>query len=399
LKPARLLVLIGALGLAGTALRPQIIGIGPVLGSIREDLGLSHAAAGGLAAVPVLCMGIMAPLAPRVWRRTGLLAAIGWGLAFVVLFGFTRAFAPTGATMLLLTIPLGLGMAVANALLPVAVKGLFPDRPLLGTGCYSVGILLGGTIAALAVIPLSDLLGDWRWSLAAMALASSLAVLAWLGLGRLRVALPTAPAELPALPWRSPVAWQLAALLALLAMSFYGLSAWLPEAYLEHGWQRSETARLLAVYNLAMIPAAVTLIVLGARMGSRRPTMVVAGVVLASSTVLLTEAPVAGYVWAALAGAAQSVLFTLVLTLPLDVGRNPREVSAVAGLMLGAGYTIGALAPFALGAARDLTGSFRASLWIEVLVGTLIVLNAASLGTGRLQAGLDKALTQRPLVR
>ena len=47
------------------------------------------------------------------------------------------------------------------------------------------------------------------------------------------------------------------------------------------------------------------------------------------------------------------------MTLPVDIGKRPVDVGAVAGLMLGVGYTIGAIAPFLLGAVRDSTGRSR----------------------------------------
>ena len=40
-------------------------------------------------------------------------------------------------------------------------------------------------------------------------------------------------------------------------------------------------------------------------------------------------------------------MFPLVMTLPVDVGSRPAEVAAVAAMMLGVGYTIGAIAPLA----------------------------------------------------
>ena len=57
------------------------------------------------------------------------------------------------------------------------------------------------------------------------------------------------------------------------------------------------------------------------------------------------------------------------MTLPVDVGRRPAEVGAVAGLMLGVGYTIGAIAPLLLGAARDVTGTFTTTLWLIAASG------------------------------
>ena len=47
-------------------------------------------------------------------------------------------------------------------------------------------------------------------------------------------------------------------------------------------------------------------------------------------------------------------------------------------MMLGLGYTIGAAAPFYLGAVRDATGSFNAVLWLAAafLAGQFFVLLA-----------------------
>jgi len=56
--------LLVALFLAAVALRPQLVGVGPLLPSIQTDLGVSHAVAGLLGTIPVLCMGLFAPPAP-----------------------------------------------------------------------------------------------------------------------------------------------------------------------------------------------------------------------------------------------------------------------------------------------------------------------------------------------
>jgi MFS transporter, CP family, cyanate transporter len=61
--------LLAGLFLAALALRPQVVGIGPLLPSIRDDLGLSHAVAGLLGTIPVLCMGLFALPAGRLARR------------------------------------------------------------------------------------------------------------------------------------------------------------------------------------------------------------------------------------------------------------------------------------------------------------------------------------------
>ena len=74
--------------------------------------------------------------------------------------------------------------------------------------------------------------------------------------------------------------------------------------------------------------------------------------------------PGLAYAGALLAGIAQGGLFAMVMTLPLDFERTPARVGALVAMMLGLGYTIGAAAPFYLGAVRDATGSFNAVLWL-----------------------------------
>ena len=74
-------------------------------------------------------------------------------------------------------------------------------------------------------------------------------------------------------------------------------------------------------------------------------------------------------------------MFALVLTLPLDLEKEIRQVGALVGVMLGLGYTIGAISPFVLGAVRDLTGSFTASLWLLVGFSGLLLGSAVALPT------------------
>ena len=61
--------LLAGLFLAGLALRPQIVGVGPLIPAIQDDLGISHAVAGLLITIPVACMGVFALPAPRLSTR------------------------------------------------------------------------------------------------------------------------------------------------------------------------------------------------------------------------------------------------------------------------------------------------------------------------------------------
>ena len=79
--------LLAGLFLAALALRPQLVGVGPLIPKIQEDLDVSHAIAGLLGTIPVFCMGVFAPPGPYLAQRLGSRAAISACLATIAVFG------------------------------------------------------------------------------------------------------------------------------------------------------------------------------------------------------------------------------------------------------------------------------------------------------------------------
>jgi hypothetical protein len=124
---------------AALTLRPQLVGIGPLLPRVERDLGVSHAVAGLLASVPVLCMGFFAPPAAYVVARIGTRRAIASYLGLIATAGLARAVAPGAISVILLTVPIGVGMGLAGALLPVLVKERFDPASSIEAGSGEAG--------------------------------------------------------------------------------------------------------------------------------------------------------------------------------------------------------------------------------------------------------------------
>ena len=80
-----MLLAVGMVLLAAN-LRPAAAAIGPLLGRIQTDTGLSGFGAGVLTTLPVLCFGALAPLAPALTRRLGERTTVAVALV-VLLFG------------------------------------------------------------------------------------------------------------------------------------------------------------------------------------------------------------------------------------------------------------------------------------------------------------------------
>lgn len=383
--------MIAGLFIASLALRPQILAIGPLLPFIREDLGVSAGIAGFLTTIPVLCMGVFAPIGPRVAARLGPRLAFAWCLVLIVGFGIARAVAPDPLLVMAATLGIGIGIGVAGTLPTMMVSGRMATRPTLGTGAYAGGIVAGSTIAAAIAVPLAGGAdGDWRRALAIVSIVSVGSLVAWLLLVRDDGAGHVRNIPVPHLPWHSGTAWLLVLVFGLQSILYYGAVAWLPNIYVERGWPASEAGTLLALFNATGLMTTLAVPLMADRLGTRRSQLVVASAVATGAFVGLITVPDLAYGWIIILGFALGAIFPLVLTLPLDVAGDPARVGSVAALMLLGGYILSAVGPVTLGAARDATGDFEASLWILVGVAVVLVASCWSLSPGRLHRGVHR---------
>jgi CP family cyanate transporter-like MFS transporter len=367
--------------LVGLVLRPQIVGIGPLLPRIESSLHVAHGVAGLLATIPVLCMGVFAPLAPPVLRRWGSRVSIGGALVLVGVLGVVRAVLPGAALILLCTIPVGIGIAVAGTLLPVVVKEEYAERPTLGTGVYTTGINVGATIASVAAVPIAIVAG-WRGALVAYSVATVAVAVPWF---RERHATPIALERAP-LPLRVPVAWALAAVFAAQSVLFYGFNAWLAEAYVDRGWGDAAAGGLVALLNAVALVAGIVTALTADRIGSRRGFLLGGSACSLVAAVFFAADVPSAWAWASLLGVGTGILFTTVMTLPLDAAHGRAEVAALSTLMLGVGYSISALAPTLLGAVRDATGTFTVPLALLACDALLLLFLGATISRRRLAA-------------
>ena len=234
-----------AVALAALSLRPQLVGLGPVLPRAQDALGISHSVAALLGAIPVIGMGVFAPAAAPLAARVGAIRAVTVALALIAGGGIGRSLLPGAFAAIALTMPIGIGMGLGNALMVVAVKERFADRPVLVTGVYASGIQIGAAIAAGLSVPVADAGDSWRAPMLVFSLAAAASLVWWLA--ATRGGGPRPVGKRAHFPLRRPVAWLLVSLFASTAFVYYGYAAWLPDAFTEHGWsdapRRSAPAR------------------------------------------------------------------------------------------------------------------------------------------------------------
>ena len=376
-----------AVALAALSLRPQLVGLGPVLPRAQDALGISHSVAALMGAIPVIGMGVFAPVAAPLAARVGAIRAVTVALALIAFGGIGRSLLPGAFGVIALTIPIGIGMGLGNALMVVAVKERFADRPVLVTGIYASGIQVGAALAAGLSVPIADAADSWRAPMLVFSLAAAGSLAWWLAATHGGGARPVG--RRAHFPLRKPVAWLFVALFASTSFVYYGFAAWLPDAYTEHGWSESHAAQLVLLINLFAIMTSVMVTLAGDRFHwSRRTLLVPPCIFYAAGAIGLATDPSNGLLWACVTGCGNGAIFPLMMTLPLDAADRPEQVAGVVGMMLGIGYCIGALAPLALGALRDATGSFAAGLWVIAVAALLALACGASCSPARLARGV-----------
>jgi MFS transporter, CP family, cyanate transporter len=247
---------ITAIVLVAITLRPGIVSVGPILPSIIDEFGLSHAAASLLTSIPDVLMGLLALPTPWLARRVGrdpvLLAAL-FLLCLSIAF---RAFATGTVSLLASTAGVGAGIAVAGALMAGFIKARFPTKAALLMGIYATALSLGSTVSAAVTGPVAA--NGWRLASGMWSILGIFAIVAWtavtLSERRHRTTVPVATATTK-LPLRNKTAWLVALFFACDNFLFYAILSWTSPMYRELGLSSAVAGLVLASFTASFMLA------------------------------------------------------------------------------------------------------------------------------------------------
>jgi MFS transporter, CP family, cyanate transporter len=384
-------------------LRPAAASIGPVLNRIQVDSGLSSGWAGALATLPVLCFGLVAPLAPVLARRFGLHAAIAGAMCALLAGMVVRLIAGVGL-LFLGTALAGAAIATGNVLVPVLVRRDFPRHTGTAMALYSTSLIAFAALAAGVTVPLANALGGgWRPGLGVWAIPVALAAVAWApalvsrDARQVRRARPRAgtsadrvAATHPVRPLlRNRLAWEVTLFFALQSGGFYATLAWLPSIFRSHGASEAHAGLLLSLTMVVGLITALTVPGIAARARDQRLLVIASCLLMAAGLFGILLAPMsAPYVWVVLLGLGQNAAFPLALMLIVLRGGTVASTEGLSTMAQSVGYVLAALAPLAVGALHGATGS-----WTPALI-LLLALVVPQLATG-IAAGRDRQVVNR----
>ncbi len=383
-----------ALLLLAANLRPALITVGPLVGSIQDATGLSAAAIGLLTSLPILALGVFAPLA-NFGRRVGLERTLALAM-FVLCVGILIRSAGTTAALFAGTLILAAGIAVGNVLVPSLIKRDYPERIGFYTTIYVLCLALTAAIATGFAVPLERLLpGGWRSALAIWAIPAGLAALVWVVNSLKARPSPVGVEQTSKISvWRSPLAWFVAAFLGLQSTSFYVVVSWFPRVIQSIGYDPAVAALLVTGFQLVSVASGAALPKFLALREDQRALAVVSSSTIVAGVLGMLLYPSWTMLWVALAGFGSGVCFPLAIAF---IGLRSADHHEAASLSLMAqtmGYTFAAGGPVLFGLAYDLSGGWSVPLLGLVICALLQALTGYKAGQKRTVSEPKPGLSQ-----
>lgn len=373
------LVLGASLVLIAFNLRPLFSSASALLPEVRTELGLSATGASLLTTLPVVCLGLFSPLAPRLAQRFGSERTL-LGVLLLLALGTVMRGLQSIPLLFVGTALAGGCIAVGNVLLPGLVKRDFADRAALMTGFYTMALCAGAAGAAGLTLPAERLLGG--------SLAAALAVWAAPALFVALIWLPQAFASKKASAragfrveglWKDPTAWKVTLFMGLQSALAYCVFGWLVPILRERGIDAVTAGAIVSVS--VMTQAAACLVAPHLAMRGKDQRLINVSLCAAAVTALfgLLFAPLSTvWIWAVLQGIGQGGLIAVAMVAIVLRSRDAHVAAHLSGMAQCFGYLLAALGPLIVGLIRGWTGSFAPSAILFGLLG----LGAALAGWG-----------------
>lgn len=360
LSGRRALIFVLALILVALNLRPALSSLAPVLKFVQAGTGLSGAAAGLLTTLPVLCLGLFAPLAPRLAQRFGTERVVLWVL-LILAFGVGLRGALGASGLFAGTVLAGASIGIIGVLLPGIVKREFPTRAALMTGVYTMALCLGAALAAGLTVPLQMHFGnDWRYALAAWAIPAVIAALCWWPYRNLALPSPGPRTSAKTPLWRQPLAWQVTLFMGLQSSLAYCVFGWLPSILQDRGASAAESGAYLSGSVMVQVLSALGAPWLSGFFRDQRPVIAL--------MVMLTLAGLLGSLyaptdtlwwWMVVLGLGQGGAFSMALSLIVLRTPTPGLAAQLSGMVQGFGYTLASLGPLFVGVIHEAAQSWQ----------------------------------------
>jgi CP family cyanate transporter-like MFS transporter len=383
--------------LIGLNLRTLFSSFAAVLTEIRADTDMSVLVVMLLTSVPVLLLGVFAPVAPLLARRFGAERVILGAMVLLTLGLSARGLGLLPA-MLIGTAVSGASIAIVNVLLPGLVKRNFHHRLGLMSGLYTMSICASAALGAGLTHPLFAATGSWQFALLAWTIPAGVMVLLWTPIAvRQKHERRATVADGPSV-WRSSTAWQVTIFMVLQAMMSFSVFAWLAPILRERGIDGGTAGLIVSVSIVLQMAGSLAAPLLAVRLRDQRVINLVLALMASSGFALSIFGPLnLIWVWTGLLGLGQGGLTAAALTMIILRTRDAHGAAQLSGMMQGVGYGLGSTGTLFVGQLHAVTGTFTAAGVMFLVIGAAAAFFGYRAGRDRLVGEGHPGRRSRPV--
>lgn len=367
-------------------LRAPITSIAPIVENIREHFALNSAFVGFLTSLPLIAFGIFSFIVSRLHH----IKAMIFGLGCIALGEIIRSYGDIFSDIFIEssrlhkafflffgTAIMGVGIAIANVLLPSFIKAKFPrDIPRI-MGIYSLTLNTSAILGLLLSLTLMRTFG----------LLNSMAFWSIFGILALLFYLPQAKntryKRVNSLNLDSKInlfknlkAWKIAIFMGLQSYMFYGIIVWLPKIIESKGYNIDFSTNITLLSQFVALFSSFIIPTMMAKMRNKYKAfsmffvcfMYCIGMIL----LWLVNTKGALCVTAVILGVPMGSVFTIALLFIAQKSSNVSISIKLSALCQGSGYLIASISPFIAGRFYDIFGNFNASIAVFIAVSLLL---------------------------
>ena len=363
------------------AMRAPVGGVGPLVGQIQADLGLSAFVAGFLTTIPLIAFSLTAPfagkLAVKMDTRVLLIGCLVVSIAGLLLrsyAGIVGLFVGTGF--------LGFSLGTMNVLLPALLRSHYAQRLGSIMGLYTTALTAASAIVSGISISLAASVG-WDGSLAACVVFPVLSIFLFLLTGKRFAGKLTLQGEVSQGRCFRGRHVAIAVFMGLQSFLFFSILAWFPSIIELRTDVAGASGSLLLLLQLCCLGPTflIPIIFQKCRRVDLLAFFCTLGFTLCFFLVLFASSFAVLVIGSVILGLGVGSTLALALALVAAQGRNPAETAKISGYCQCITYAIAAFGPTGLGYVRDACDTWDPVLWC--MIGLSLVMAVVGLFAGR----------------
>lgn len=370
-------------------LRPGITSVGPLIGTIRDDLGLTNWSAGLITSLPLLAFASISSFIPALSIKYTNERMMMFGL-LILSIGISIRSISIILFLFLGTLLVGIGIAICNVILPSIIKDKFPLKVALMTSIYSTTMGIMAATASGVSIPLAThLKGGWQLSLFVWMVPAITGAVLWgiiLKKNKLtnKIKFSAIKTDNRAI-WHSPLAWQIALFMGLQSTMFYVTISWLPEILSAYGLSSAESGWLLSFTQLIGMPVSFFVPVIAGKLTSQRSLVLILGTTAVAGFLglLFSRSYLFIFINISLIGVTLGGGFALALTFLGIRAKQAKHAAQLSGMAQAVGYSLAAIGPVSIGYLYDMSNSWVLPLIVLIMISILVTIFGLSAGRDR----------------